>query len=136
MNKKTLRAKELLEQGALLAIVGDAQEITFNERGIKALLGLRAGGFCGASAADIIVGKAAAMLLVRAGISEVYAQTVSLPALEFLKKAGVRLEYGRLAQNIIRRDGKGICPMEETVTGVDDVEKAYVLLCEKAGVAH
>lgn len=135
MNKNLSRAKQLLDGGASLAIVGGG-ELTFNEHGVKTLLSLQSGSLAGASVADKVVGKAAAMLLVRGGAIEVYAEVISEPALEVFKRHGVPCVFGELVPNIINRNKTGICPMEQAVLDVDDIEKAYGILIEKTGGAR
>lgn len=133
MNKNLNRAKQLLEEGAALAIVNGGER-TFNERGVKTLLSLQSE-LAGAFVADKVIGKAAAMLIVRGGAAEVYAQVISKPALEVFKNCGVLCLYGELVPNIINRNKTGICPMEQAVLGENDIAKAYDILLEKTGGA-
>jgi len=85
----------------------------------------------GYSAADIVVGKAVAMLFVKCGIKSVYAKVLSDSGAEFLKKEGVPFEYETLTDRIINRDGTDICPMEKEVLDVSNVEEAYAALKRK-----
>lgn len=135
MNRNLNKAKELLSGGASLAIVNGGGELTFNEHGVKTLLSLQSGSLTGAFVADKVVGKAAAMLLVRGGAIEVYAEVISEPALEVFKNHKVLCLYSELVKNIVNRDKTGICPMEQAVLGVDDITKAYKILVEKTGGA-
>ncbi len=82
----------------------------------------------GFSAADQIVGKAAAMLFVKAGIAAVYGEVMSQAGAEFLEANGIPHGCGTLTEQIINRQGTGICPMEETVSELDDPEAAYKAL--------
>ncbi len=79
----------------------------------------------GFSAADKIVGRAAAMLFALAGVKELYAEVLSRPAAELLRKYDVPFSYGALTEAIINRKGDGICPMEEAVSGIDDLDQAF-----------
>ncbi len=79
----------------------------------------------GFSAADKIVGRAAAMLFALAGVKELYAEVLSKPAAELLRKYGILFSYGTLTEAIINRKGDGICPMEEAVSGIDDLDQAF-----------
>ena len=83
------------------------------------------------SAADLIVGKATAMLFVKAGIRAVYGKVMSKSAKEFLETHGVICEYETLTEQIINRAGTGICPMEQTIADIDDAENGYSALCRK-----
>lgn len=78
------------------------------------------------SAADRIVGRAAAMLFVLAGVKE----CVCMPVLskggeEVLKKQGISYQFGEIADTIINRSGNDICPMEKAVMGMDNPDSAY-----------
>lgn len=88
----------------------------------------------GYSAADLIVGKAVAMLFVKCGITAVYAQTLSVQGKTVLEKYKIPYEYGALTEYVINRAGTDVCPMEKTVLNTEDLEEAYLLL--KAKVAE
>ena len=85
----------------------------------------------GYSAADLVVGKAAAMLFVKAGIVAVYAKVISKPAYDFLRARMIDVYCDTFVENIINRDGTDICPMEKAVMNIDDVDIAYKLLKDK-----
>ena len=109
-------------------------EIIFDDgKGISPMMKLIASGkdISGFSAADVIVGKAAAMLFVKAGLSAVHGSVMSEAALAFLSKNGIPCTYGELTDKIINRKGDDICPMEKTVAGIDDPEEAYTALRER-----
>ena len=133
MNRNLNRAIELLQEGAALAVVNGGGELTYDERGIKTLLSLQSGSLTGAFVADKVVGKAAAMMLVRGGAIEVYARVISAPALEVFKAHRIVCLYGEVVPNIINRDKTGLCPMEQAVLGENDIERAYKILVEKTG---
>ena len=136
MNRRLNRAKELLAEGASLVIVNAAGELVYREHGIRTLLSLQSGSLTGAFVADKIVGKAAAMMLVRGGAIEVYAEIISEPALAVFKAHRVICLHGEVVKNIINRDKTGICPMEQAVLDVDDIGKAYEILINKTGGGH
>jgi hypothetical protein len=85
----------------------------------------------GASVADKIVGRAAAMIMVYAGVREVFASVISNGAIELLKDAGISVTYSMSAIAISNRRGDGICPMERLVAPVREPEAAYNKLREK-----
>lgn len=58
----------------------------------------------GYTVADKIVGKAAAMLLVKLGVSAVYGEVASVGGVEFLRAHGVEVSYGSLVPYIVNRD--------------------------------
>lgn len=86
----------------------------------------------GYAVADRIVGRAAAMLFVKAGIAAVYAQVLSVSGRQFLEQKGIPVYWSVLTETIQNRQGTGSCPMEETVAGLDDAEEGYIALVKKA----
>ena len=78
----------------------------------------------GFSVADRIVGRAAAMLFVLAGVAAVHAQVMSRGALAFLRANGVPVYYEALTDYIVNRQGDGMCPMERAVQGLEDPSEA------------
>lgn len=85
----------------------------------------------GYSVADLVVGKAAAMLFIKSGIKEVFAKTLSESGKKILENNGIYYEYETLTEKIINRAGTDVCPMEKAVKGTDDIEKAYLILKNK-----
>lgn len=128
------RAKRLLdENGYTCVFVKGESELTSRDRGIKPIMDLISHGvnLKGYSAADKIVGKAAALLYVFAGIAEVYAETVSLAAMQVLKNNNIPFAYGTHTEKIINRRGDDVCPMEKTVLDISAPDKAYEALKKK-----
>lgn len=124
------RAISLLDGDTLLAIVTENGEYKRSERGISALLSLATDGdtLKGACVADIIVGKAAAMLMAFAGVKEVYGRVMSRKATEVFERHSIAYCYGELTETIINRKGDGPCPMEMAVKDIDDVRVATTTL--------
>jgi len=79
----------------------------------------------GFSAADKIVGKAAAMLFVLAGVTEVYACVMSEQAVKVFLKYGMQYYCDKLTQAIINRAGIGLCPMEQAVKDIENPSDAF-----------
>lgn len=107
--------------------------LTSDSRGIAPMIDYFAVGqdLSGFSVADVIVGKAAALLFVRAEIAAVYARTLSEGGKAILEAHGIPVEYDILTPAIRNRAGTGSCPMEEAVAGTDDPELAYRLIRER-----
>lgn len=128
------RACALLRDGGYTCVVCKGDCIyTSSARGVRPVLdwldsGLDLKGF---SAADKVVGKAAAFLFVRAGVTCLYTATVSEPALSVLRDHGISVEYDRCVPGIINRSGDGPCPMENAVRGTEDPEAALLLIRRK-----
>lgn len=78
--------------------------------------------------ADIIVGKAVALLFIKAGIREVYGEIMSRAGFDILQQYAIPCAYGTLTEKIISRKGDDICPMEQTVAHIDDPEEGYTAL--------
>lgn len=82
----------------------------------------------GATMADTVVGKAAALLARAAGVEEIYTPLLSQRALDYLQQQGVRLEYEKLVPGILNRNRDGLCPLEQIITGVDDAGEALEII--------
>ena len=119
--------------GHTLCLCKNGNCIYSNLKGIAPMMNLIAEGtdLNGYSAADLIVGKAVAMLFVKCGIKSVYAQTLSNQGKAILEKYNIPYEYKTLAPYIINRAGTDVCPMEKAVSGTEDIEEAYLLLKEQ-----
>ncbi|MGI6348902.1 MAG: DUF1893 domain-containing protein [Eubacteriaceae bacterium] len=83
---------------------------------------------------DKIVGKASAMIFALGGVTEVYGEVMSMPALAFLAQAGIKATCGQFVNAIENREGTGTCPMEMAVMDIDNAEEAYPAL--KAKIAE
>lgn len=128
------RAKSELEKGEnSIALVKGETVLTSRLNGIAPLLQFISQGtdLKGFSAADKIVGKAAALLMVKAGIKEVYGVTTSVFALPVFYSHGIDFSYGQLVDGIVNRAGTGMCPMERCVVDIDDPDFAFDALKKK-----
>lgn len=124
-------AKHALTGHSIALVKGDLV-LTHDGRGISPMMEYLANGtdLRGFSVADLIVGKAAAMLFVKAGIAAVYASTVSRAGALYLKQHGIPCDFGEMTERIINRMGTDICPMERAVLEIDDCECGYLRLRE------
>ena len=122
-------AKNNLE-GHTICLCKDGKCLFSEKRGIAPMMDFIADGvdFSGYSVADLVVGKATAMLFVKCGIKKVFAKTLSESAKRVLELYGLDYEYEKLTPKIINRMGTDMCPMEKAVLGTDDVEEAYLIL--------
>lgn len=129
-----LIAKKIFKEGNYTAVLcKDDNTYTSVYRGVKPLvIWLESKtDFCGFAAADKVVGKATAFLYLLLGVRAIYAQIISKPALQVLLEEGIFVEYGTLVENIINRQGSGICPFEEAVLPIVDQQKAYRAIRDK-----
>ena len=90
----------------------------------------------GYSAADRIVGRAAAMLFIRAGIGALYAETLSEGGLALLQAYHIPVQYGTLTSAIRNRDNTGPCPMEQAVAGVTQIEDGVQRIHRRLAELH
>ncbi|MBO5164150.1 MAG: DUF1893 domain-containing protein [Ruminococcus sp.] len=131
MSSDLEKAAELLKTGRYtFAAVSGEKEITSVHRGVKPLLELLDCGekLHGFSAADKVIGKAAAFIYVLLKPDEVYAGVISRPALEVLEKYGIRTSFGTLAEAIRNRQNTGFCPMETAVKNANSPDDALALI--------
>lgn len=123
MNQNLRAAADTLAQGGYTCVLcRENVLLTNSRRGIRPLLELLESGrdLHGFSAADKVVGKAAAFLYRLMGIEAVYAAVISRPAAEILANSGIRLHYGKMVPEIRNRTGDGLCPMEAAVQNIAD----------------
>lgn len=119
-------------QGHTICLAKEGKLLTSDLRGISPMMNFLAEGvdLSGFSVADLIVGKATAMLFVKAGIKEVFAKTLSESGKAVLEKHGIPYEAEVLTEKIINRLGTDVCPMEKVLSSIDDIEEAYAKLKE------
>lgn len=126
--------KAILENENLTCVVKCGDKILKTaDRGIKPFMQWIESGenLHGAVAADKVVGKAAAFLMEKAGISAVYAAVLSEPAEDVLKNAGIEYKFTHLVPRIQNRKGDGLCPMESAVMDTDNSDTAFSALKDK-----
>lgn len=121
------RANRLLTQrGCTVVLCRGEQVYTDTRRGVAPLLALLDGGedLQGFSAADKVVGKAAAFLYLRLGVTAVQGGVMSEPAYRLLTAHGVTVAYDTLTPAIRNRAGDGFCPMETVTLPLTDPAEA------------
>lgn len=128
------RARQLLEEGGYTCVLCKGDVVySSRERGVRPVLDWITAGvdLKDFSAADKVVGKAAAFLFVLAGISRLHTAVISEPARDVLREYGIDAEYDRCVPGIINRAGDGPCPMESAVRETEDPEEAIGLIRNK-----
>ena len=134
MTNSLEHARKILEMGGYTCVLCKGEKTYFsNEHGVKPLLTwihekTIEQGCC---AADQIVGKAAAFLYIKLGITELYAKVISEQAIPILEEYGILFAYDQMVAFIMNRKGDDMCPMEKTVVGIEDPESAVRALTEK-----
>ena len=132
-------AKTLLQEGEHTCVLCRGQEIyTTRERGVKPLVrwlteetDLR-----GFSAADKVVGKATAYLYCLLGVKAVHSLVMSGAAAQVLEENGISASQDKLVENIINRQGTGICPFEEAVWEIQNLQEALTAIRNKMVQMH
>lgn len=118
-------AKNTLFEEGLSLVVAKNGKLLFKSRsrGVRDLLAMinDIGHLAeGASLADSIVGRAAALLCVYSKIIAVYGVNMSEGAALVLKANGVHYKYGMLIPRVLNREKNDICPFDKAVSGIED----------------
>ena len=124
----------LLTSASTIAVVSNGEVFTSHERGVKPLLHLlseKKGFLKGASVADKVIGKAAALLMVLGEIKEVHTLVISEPAIKVFEKYNIPCFYDKKVDRIINRTGDGLCPMESLCLDVEEPKEAFTEIKEK-----
>ena len=130
------RAKDVLAgvKITLAAISAQGEIRTSTQKGIAPIMEIlktEAQFLEGAYVADKVIGKAAALLLIKGKISHLYSEVISTHASEALKENNIPFEYGKMVPYIINRTKDGMCPMEAAVLEETNAESAYLTLQNK-----
>ncbi len=134
MDKDFQKAKEEFSTGKYtLVICKDSDISTSDVTGIRPLMKLinEKKDCKGYSAADKIVGRAAAFLYTLLGVKNVYGEVMSKGAVEIFKKEGINYEYKTLTEFIENRKKSGICPMDEAVLNCTNANDACEAIRQK-----
>ena len=78
-----------------------------------------------ASVADKVVGKAVALLCALAGVTEVYAETLSTAGRMILEQKEISHEWKTLVDTILDDKKLDLCPFEKEAAKMDDPRIAY-----------
>ena len=78
-----------------------------------------------ASVADKVVGRAVALLCAYARIKAIYAETLSMKAVDVLEKAGIACEWNGLVDTILDTNKDDVCPFEKAAAKISSPKDAY-----------
>lgn len=109
----------------------DGQIVEFHRKGVVdlfCLLTQQPDMLRDAQFADRVIGRGAALLLVKGGVREVYAHVMSQPALQVLRDARIPASCATLQPHIVNRSGDGICPVEQLTATTNSPQEAYQLI--------
>jgi hypothetical protein len=82
----------------------------------------------GVSAADKIVGVAAALLCVYSGVASVFALTISEGGIRVLEDNNINCLFEKKVSNIMNRNKTDVCPFEKMVKTSQSPNDAYLKL--------
>ena len=74
---------------------------------------------------DRVVGKAAALIVAYFKAARVYAKVLSRRGASVLDRFGVGCIAEEVVEEILNREGTGICPFERMVLNIDDPAEGY-----------
>ena len=126
-------AQALLTRKGYTCVLCRGDEIFADRRrGVKPLLELLETNkdFSGFSAADKVVGKAAAHLYCLLGVKTLHAGVISQPAKQVLAENGVAITFDREVSAIQNRTKDGLCPMESAVWNISDHKEAHAAILQ------
>jgi len=104
---------------------------TYSKKGVRDLIWLLDNAperLQNAQLADKVIGKAAAGLIVRGGVTEVYADVMSRLALPLLDVSGIDYSYGELVERIVIPLGDNRCPLERIVAEAQTAAEVEAML--------
>ena len=116
-------AKETLKNNNLTCVIANENEVIFksNKKGVTPLMDYIIENHNGEFyLADKVIGKAAALLCLKANIKHVFTTIISTPAIAIFKSNNISFEYIKEVPRIKNRDGTSLCPMESLSEGISD----------------
>ncbi len=127
-------AIDLLFKEGCSCVIRKGDEIRiFRERGVKDLFRLlneNPDFLDGSFVADKVVGKGAAALMVIGGVKELFADVISRPACDLLKRSHVKVGCTIEVPNIENRTKTGICPVEQACAKCRTAEECLPLIVD------
>lgn len=119
-------------EGHSICLCRDGHILTDTAKGIAPLMHyMRAGTVLkGYSCADLVIGKAAAVLMIKLELKAVYGKVMSQSAVSLLEQYRVPYAFETLTDTIMNRQGNDICPMEKAVSGTDSIDEACAALLQ------
>ena len=128
------KAVKLLKEGNYSCVLCREDQVYSSEKhGVAPLLGWKDKGtdLSGYSAADRVVGKAAALLYAGFGVAQIYCGILSERGKEVLEANRIPYTAGEIVKEIRNASGTDMCPMEMAVIPAEDPEEAARLLKEQ-----
>ena len=88
----------------------------------------------GAVIVDKVIGRAAAAIAINGKAKHVYGLVMSEDAQRFLQENGISSSCSLKVHRILNRKSNGLCPLEQSVLGINDPQKALEALKKKIAV--
>lgn len=82
----------------------------------------------GATLVDKVIGRAAAAIAICGKVRHVHGELMSEDAVEFLNNNSITTSYTTLVHRILNRKRDGLCPLEQSVEGIEDAANALEAL--------
>lgn len=123
-------------QGLSLLVFNHGELTTHANRGIQDLLQLiseQPERLDGAVAADKVIGKSAAAIMIVGGVKEVHTNLICTPARELFEKEGVLVFATEEVPIILNRDKSGMCPMDTQIANIESIDECVAVL---RGIIH
>ena len=120
---------DVSEKGFALSVVKDGNTILQSKTpGVSALVTAIERDrqvFRGASAADKVIGRAAAMLFVYSEVKCIFTLLASQDAIVTLERFGVPFECEKTVARILNRNQTSTCPFESLIQDVENPQNAF-----------
>lgn len=118
-------AKKELNNKSIVIVKNGRILFSSSEHGIKPLMrAIENYQLVDSSVADVIIGKAAAMLCVHAGVACIYGKIMSSTAADFLESRRISFDYGEIVEKILNKSKNDLCPFEKLVKDIEDENQA------------
>ena len=129
-------AKKILREETLSLVIVREGKILVKSRekgvvGLSSALDKIPDELAGASVADTVVGKAAAILCIHGKVKELHAGMMSQKAIEILDSSSLEYEFEWSVPFILNRDQSGPCIFEALVEDCDDIPECAELIKNK-----
>lgn len=130
---KMEEAKKMIQDGKAECVLIKNDSIYGQERGygVSPLLVMydeHKEAMLNATLVDKVIGRAAAAIAICGKVKHVHGELMSEDAVEFLNNNGITTSYTSLVHRILNRKRDGLCPLEQSVEGIDNPANALVAL--------
>lgn len=122
----------LIKENASCSVIRGDFIYTSKDKGVKPILSnlkIEEDFFLDAYVADRVIGKAAALLLVKGKVKEIYGELISEHAIKVLEEYSIPFSYDTKVPYIMNRTHNGMCPLEESVLNITNPSEAYIAIC-------